>query len=412
MKEVLKDLLSIQSIADHGKDGFPYGPGPAEALDYVLRLCENLGFRTVNADGKYGYAEIGTGGEIIGILCHLDVVPAGEGWTYPPFEGTEADGKIYGRGAMDDKGPAVANIFAMKDLVESGIPLNKRIRIIFGQSEENGDWFDLDAYKEKEEVPDYGYTPDGDFPAIYAEKGILLLTLDMKLEDSGFSELTAGSVPNMVPERCRAILASGMVCETCGKSAHGSAPWEGENALTKMMEQTAEEAPLAKIYMDLIGHDVYGKRLGCAFRDEVSGRLSVNTGLVKIENDRIYLYLDIRYPVTMEKEKIIAGIRSRVGSYGMEVRQVHHMQPVYMEKQGPVMDCLLSAYRKVTGDPSEPIVIGGGTYARAMENIIAFGPTISGHENREHKPDEYILIEDLNLLRKVYRNALEELLRL
>lgn len=412
MIDELKKLLSIQSIAAHGQDGFPYGPGPAKALDYVLGLCESMGFRTVNADGKYGYAEIGEGNEIIGILCHLDVVPAGEGWTYPPFKGTEADGRIYGRGAMDDKGPAVANIFAMKDLAESGIPLNKRIRIIFGQSEENGDWFDLDAYKEKEELPNCGYTPDGDFPAIYAEKGILLLSLSMGLNESGFSELAAGSVPNMVPEKCRAMLASGKVCETYGKSAHGSAPWEGENALTKMMEQTAEEASLASIYMDLIGYDVYGEKLGCAFEDEASGKLSVNTGLVKIENERISLYLDIRYPVTMEKEKLIESIRRKAEPYGLEVKQAHHMQPVYMEKQGAVMDCLLSAYRKVTGDLSEPIVIGGGTYARAMENIIAFGPTISGHENREHKSDEYIMIEDLKLLRKVYRNALEELLRL
>lgn len=412
MIKVLKDLLSIQSIAEPGKEGFPYGPGPAAALDYVLRLCEGMGFRTVNADGKYGYAEIGTGDEIIGILCHLDVVPAGEGWTYPPFAGTEADGKIYGRGAMDDKGPAVANIFAMKDLVQSGIPLNKRIRIIFGQSEENGDWFDLDVYKEKEELPDYGYTPDGDFPAIYAEKGILLLSMSMGLEESGFSELSAGSVPNMVPEKCRAVLTEGGIYETCGKAAHGSAPWEGENALSKMMEKTAGEAPLAGKYMELIGYDVYGEKLGCAFSDDVSGRLSVSTGLVKTEGDRIEIYLDIRYPVTMEKEKIVEDIRRTAVPYGLKIRQVHHMRPVYMEKRGKVMDCLLSAYRKATGDLSDPIVIGGGTYARAMENIIAFGPTISGHENREHKSDEYILTEDLNLLRKIYKDALEELLRL
>ncbi|MGN0658275.1 MAG: Sapep family Mn(2+)-dependent dipeptidase [Emergencia sp.] len=411
MIEALKGLLEIESIADHGRDGYPYGPGPAEALDYVLKLCESMGFATKNADGKYGYAEIGQGDELIGILCHLDVVPAGNGWNYPPFAGTVDHGRLYGRGALDDKGPAVANIFAMKDLLDSGRPLNKRIRIIFGQTEENGDWYDLDAYKASEELPSYGYTPDGDFPAIYVEKGILLIKLSMDLADSGFISLEAGKVPNMVPDVCRAVTASGTY-ETSGKAAHGSAPWSGENALTKMMEKLEEEAPFARMYMELIGYDVFGEKLGIRCSDEESGELSLNTGMVKLEDGKLSLYLDIRHPVTISRGTILDLVSLAAAPYGASAETVHYMKPVYLDRKSPVMNCLLSAYQSVTGDQSEPLIIGGGTYARSMDNIIAFGPTLPGHENREHKEDEYILLEDLEALREIYRRAMEGLLEL
>lgn len=417
MIEALKGLLEIESIADHGKEGYLYGPGPAAALEYVLELCEKFGFRTKNADGKYGYAEIGSGEDLIGILCHLDVVPAGEGWHYPPFAGTLVPGKegegdrLYGRGALDDKGPAIANIFAMKDLLESGMPLNKRIRIIFGQTEENGDWYDLDAYKEAEELPDYGYTPDGDFPAIYVEKGILLVTLSMALSTSGFSSLSAGSAPNMVPDLCTAVLAGEeAVLESRGKAAHGSAPWEGENALTKMMQELAGRAPFAAMYMDLIGDKTDGTGLGCDFSDEDSGKLTLNAGMAKVVDDEVTVYLDIRYPVSVSLEKIEKEISRAAETYGAVSQVLHQMEPVYLDRKGPVMHCLLSAYREETGDDTEPLIIGGGTYARAMDNIIAFGPNFPNHENREHKEDEYILKEDFFALREIYRKALLGLL--
>ncbi len=410
MIEALKGLLKIESVAEHGKDGYPYGPGPAAALDYVLQLCSSLGFRTENADGKYGYAEIGEGEELIGILCHLDVVPAGKGWNYPPFDGTLCDGRLYGRGTLDDKGPAIANIFAMKDLLDSGKPLNKRIRIIFGQTEENGDWYDMEAYKEHEELPVCGYTPDGDFPAIYVEKGLMLVTVTADLEGSGLRELSAGNAPNMVPDFCRAVTDDGIEYETGGKAAHGSAPWAGENALTKMMEQLAGESAFAKMYMDLIGYDVYGGGISCDFSDEESGRLSLNCGLVKVEDGKLSVYLDIRYPVSCSPEQITENIRRAAEAYGAEAECIHVKSPVYLDKDGPVMRCLLSAYREVTGDMSEPLIIGGGTYARAMDNIIAFGPNFPDHENREHKENEYILTEDFLALREIYRKALENLL--
>lgn len=411
MIEELKKLVSIESVARPGEGGLPYGAGPAAALEYVLQLCASFDFRTKNVDGLYGYAEIGEGEELIGILCHLDVVPAGEGWDYPPFAGTLAGDRLYGRGVIDDKGPAIASIFAMKELLASDQPLSKRIRIIFGQTEENGEWTDMESYKQQEELPSYGFTPDGDFPAIYGEKGIMLVTVAMDKTASGFSAIKGGSAPNMVPDSCAGSV-DGQGFETKGKSSHGSAPWTGDNAITKMMERLCNDGfdvPFARMYMDKIGRCFHGEKMHCAFEDEESGKLSMNAGMIKEQDDQVILYLDIRYPVTYQWEEIMTVIEEEFAPYGVETWLIHRQDPVYMDKNGPVMGRLLEAYRSVTGDLSEPLVIGGGTYARSMDNIIAFGPNIPGHPNTEHEKNEYILIDDLKTIEEVYKRALEAL---
>lgn len=411
MIEELKKLVSIESVAQPGEGDLPYGAGPAAALSYVLALCASFGFRTKNADGLYGYAEIGSGEELIGILCHLDVVPAGEGWDYPPFEGTSVGDRLYGRGVIDDKGPAIASIFAMKDLLDSGQPLNKRIRIIFGQTEENGEWTDMESYKQHEELPSYGFTPDGDFPAIYGEKGIMLVTVSMDKTASGLFSIKGGSAPNMVPDYCH-VKVRDRDFETFGKSSHGCAPWMGDNAISKMMDRLCKDGfdvPFVKMYMDKIGSCFHGEKMNCALKDEESGMLSMNAGMVKEQDEKLTLYLDIRYPVSCRWEEIMAIIEKEFASYGVETRLIHQQDPVYMDKDGAVMGRLLQAYRSVTGDLSEPLVIGGGTYARSMDNIIAFGPNIPGHPCTEHEKNEYILIEDLKTIREVYKRALEAL---
>lgn len=414
MIETLKKLLQYRSVAEHGEGEFPYGKEVADAKDYMLNLCSSFGFKTKDADGKYAYAEIGEGEELIGILCHLDVVPEGDGWDYPAFDGTiaETDGeqRLYGRGTIDDKGPAVANVFAMKDILDSGRPLNKRIRIIFGQSEENGDWDDISAYKAAEELPSYGYTPDGEFPAIYGENGITLFKVTYPLSKSGLKDIKGGSAPNAVPDYCCGETADGQFFEAHGKAAHGCAPWLGENALSKGLEKL--DVPYAKMFNALIGWDLKGEKLGIAYADEQSGALSLNAGKVFIEGEDICLYLDIRYPVTADVDQIVQGISEKFAAYGASVQMIHHMAPVYMDKNGPVMKALLSAYRQVTGDETDAMTTGGGTYARSMENIIAFGPVFPGHACTEHEKNEYILVDDFLMIREVYRKALEGLLDL
>ena len=415
MIETLKGLLKVESVAIHGEGQYPYGKEVSDAKDYMLNLCKSFGFRTKDADGKYAYAEIGDGEELIGILCHLDVVPAGEGWDYPAFDGTlikDPDGdRLYGRGTLDDKGPAVANVFAMKDILDSGKPLNKRIRIIFGQSEENGDWDDIEAYKQAEDIPNYGYTPDGEFPAIYGENGIMLVKVSLPLGDSGLKMISAGTAPNAVPATCVGETAEGIPFETQGKAAHGCMPWCGENAITKAME-ALHQVPFADMYMDLIGWDLKGQKAGIGFSDEASGDLSLNAGMVKVEDSQVCLYLDIRYPVTFTECQIMDILVGKFAAYGASTQLIHHMHPVYMDKDGPVMKALVSAYCKVTGDFTEPMTTGGGTYARSMENIIAFGPNFPGHPCTEHEKNEYILVEDFLMLRDIYRTALEELVKL
>ncbi|MGC2872286.1 Sapep family Mn(2+)-dependent dipeptidase [Ihubacter sp. rT4E-8] len=418
MIEALKGLLAIESIAeDNGGDltgKYPFGQGPARALDYALDLCKSFGFRTKNADYRYGFAEIGQGEELIGILAHLDVVPAGSGWTYAPFAGTEANDRLYGRGVQDDKGPAMACIFAMKELLDSGVPLTKRIRIIFGQDEETGNWYDIKAYKEAEELPDYGFTPDGAFPAVYGEKGIMLVELSMPLDESGFESVCGGNAPNMVADHCSAVVR-GKTYAATGKSAHASMPWEGENAITKLMSElaAATDAPaFAKAYHALIGDSYCGEFMNCNVRDEASGRLSMNAGLISAEDGVLKLTLDVRYPVTFSGEDLLGRISVAAADYGISVSSPYGMKPVYMDAEGPVVGALLGAYRSVTGDMTPPMVAGGGTYARSMEHIVAFGPSFPGVTDTEHEGNENMTVENLLKLQRIYKAALENLLRM
>lgn len=407
----LQELIAIPSVTVKQEGEKPFGDIVPQALAYMLELCDSFGFRTKNVDGMTGYAEIGEGEEMMGILCHLDVVPAGNDWTYPPFGGEIHDGKIYGRGAMDDKGPAMAAVYAMKDVLESGRKLGKRVRIIFGQSEEDGDWIDMDYYKAHEEIPAFGFTPDADFPAIYGEMGIAMVNLAMPKEKSGIEQISGGQAANMVPDQAEANVG-GRTFHAVGKAAHGSTPWEGENAISGLMAEIAEskiDCPLARFYMEKIGTDLHGERINLALADAASGKLSLNVGKVFEADDMVKLALDIRFPVTYSLDTVLARLKEAVRPYDIEVEVAADMKPVYMEKDGKIIQKLMEAYREVTGDNAEPIVMGGGTYARAMDNIVAFGPVFPGRECTEHKKDEYIFVEDLEKARQIYRLAIEKL---
>ena len=387
MEELLKslqELLAIESVARRDQEK-PFGNGVAQALDYTLSLCQRMGFHTKNADGLYGYAEIGEGAEIIGCLGHLDVVPAGDGWHYPPYAGTIDGGRLYGRGTIDDKGPTLIALFAADDMA---------------------------AYVAHEEPVRFGFTPDADFPAIYCEKGILRLHLTMPLTGSGILDAKGGTVVNMVPDACTVTTAAGTY-QAAGKCAHGSTPWRGENAIDRAMEQLpAESGPFAAAYRALFGNDVYGKKLGIAMTSPDSGPLSMNVGLLRVEDGLIRLSVDIRHPETAAADHIAETVRRAVEPYGFTLAPIHPEKSVYQDKNGPVMQSLLAAYRQETGDLSAPLAIGGGTYAKAMENIIAFGPVFPGEESREHQADEYIALDNIERLRRIYAQAFQNLLAL
>lgn len=411
MIKEIQELIQIPSVTDAGEKGdMPYGEHVYEALKYVLNLCDKFGFRTKNCENRVGYAEIGEGDEMIGIMCHLDVMPEGKGWKYPAFGGEIHDGKLYGRGVIDDKGPAIMTIYAMKELLESGMELHKRIRIIFGCQEESGDWLDMQYYQEHEEHPTYGFTPDADFPLIYGEKGIMNLKFTQPLSETGFTEIEGGDAPNMVADYVRCVM-DGKTYEAKGVSAHGSMPECGENAITKLMEQL--DCPFADFYMKKIGYALHGENMNAEFEDEASGKVTYNVGTIGVVDDQLEMVIDTRFPVTYKPEEMVAIIEESIKGYGIKVEMDKYMKPVYMDKNGDVIQTLLSAYQEVTGDmETEPAVIGGGTYARALDNIVAFGPMLPGRELTEHQPNEYMFVEDIEKAKEIYKLALQRLLEL
>lgn len=408
MIEALQKLVSFQSIAKDEGPEYPYGKEVCGAKEYVLELAKSFGMRAEDVPGKYAYIEIGEGPRLIGILSHLDVVPAGDGWTQDPFGGEIVDGKIYGRGTTDDKGPTIAVLYAMKALKEK-TTLPARIRLILGQTEENGEWRDIEAYTDAEEIPECGFTPDGDFPAIQNELGAMVFQVQMP--QSGFLQGEGGTAPNMVPARARVKTEFGTY-EASGKACHGCAPWLGLNGISELMEKVHQAEPenrFAQMYADLIGKTIYGEKLGIAAEDE-SGKLTLNVGLLEVRDETTTLMVDIRYPAKKNPDEISGSLVRQFSSYGASCECVYHVRPLYTPSDSPVLGALLSAYREVTGDDSRPISIGGGTYAKAMPNMVAFGPNFPGHENREHMEDEYILVEDFLKLEEIYERALAYLL--
>lgn len=408
MIEALQKLVSFQSIAKEEGPEYPYGKEVCGAKEYVLELAKSFGMRVEDVPGKYAYIEIGAGPRLIGILSHLDVVPAGDGWTQDPFGGEIVDGRIYGRGTTDDKGPTIAVLYAMKALKEK-TTLSARIRLILGQTEENGEWRDIEAYTDAEEIPECGFTPDGDFPAIQNELGAMVFQVQMP--QSGFLQGEGGIAPNMVPARAWVKTEFGTY-EASGKACHGCAPWLGLNGISELMEKVYQAEPenrFLRMYADLIGKTIYGEKLGIAAEDE-SGKLTLNVGLFEVRDETATLMVDIRYPAKKNPDEISGSLVRQFSSYGASCECVYHVRPLYTPSDSPVLGALLSAYREVTGDDSRPISIGGGTYAKAMPNMVAFGPNFPGHENREHMEDEYILVEDFLKLEEIYERALAYLL--
>jgi len=426
--------LRIQSDAQAPEEGKPNGAGAARALEHALRTAEQMGFTTKNVDGQAGWAEYGSGDEMIAVLGHLDVVPAGEGWINPPYAGMIEDGKIYSRGAIDNKGPIFAALYGLKAIMDSGLPLNRRIRVIFGTCEEQGAFADMAYYATKEELPVAGFTPDADFPVIYAEKGILHVKFSRTFSeeesmgaanpggepygDISLESMKAGNAINMVPDKAEAVLNinGGKVrLESAGLSAHGSKPQDGRNACFALLELLShQDLPLAmqdafSFLTHALAKETAGENLGVAVSDEPSGALSVNLGLLEGDGGYIRGGLDIRYPVTVSKDGILSALESSFAEGGFGIDSFSHQPPLYVPKDGQLVETLMRVFREKTGLAYEPVSTGGGTYARSMPNILAFGPIFPGDGYPFHQPNEYIDIDRLVLLGQIYARAMYEL---
>lgn len=455
--ETLSQLLQFPGVFT-GADaalGHPYGKANTHALDYFLKIARADGFKTQNHDNQVGYIQFGDQEEYIGVLCHLDVVPAGNYWTEEPFGGRVAEDRIYGRGALDDKGPAVASYYALKALKESGAVLDKSIRLILGLNEETGSAC-VKHYRTIEKPPVAGFTPDADFPVIYAEKGITTFSLEKQFtRNSGGGALelisvTGGTVVNMVPDYCEATLvmtdqvyadealglallafnerhdvALKVACEghvvilkLRGVSAHASTPEVGRNAVSYMMTFLSE-LPLGKgdlvdavhAYTELIGLEVHGGSIGMGLSDEASGKLTLNVGTLYLDQDGIRVHCNVRYPVSVDGVAVYNETFKRlVDQAGFEVEVSHDVAPIIHDRDGSLVQTLMAVYREHTGDlEAAPICIGGGTYARSIPNIVAFGPLFPHTHDTMHQADEYVTKADLLLMTRMFADAMYRL---
>lgn len=424
-------LIAIDSVERAALPGAPFGKGVNDALIYTLQLADRLGFTTVNGKGYYGYAEVGKGKDLFGMLGHLDTVPIGNDWSYPPLGGVINNGIMYGRGILDDKAPILACMFATAELLSEGHIPNKRIRLIFGCDEESG-WECINAYTAKEDIPDMAFTPDGDFPVIYAEKGIYYYDISAPLPDFVLS-IKGGDRPNMVMDRVEIKFACGSLAHANkddidtmggeingdtlifhGKSAHGSTPKKGSNALIKLLKLLASAdhfglpyAPVfSKLYDKLNAND--GKGVNINRHDEYTGNTTMNIGVATTDNDHnLHISLDIRTPINVSRDEITAILTEQLDI--CKVKAGFYHDPLFVDPTTALVTGLQSAYAEVTSDNSAPIGIGGGTYARALPYAVAFGPIFPGQDGSIHEKDEHCSLDNLRKMYAVYKTAINNI---
>ena len=479
-KGVLSKLIAIPSVVSNAEGNMPFGAEVNRALELMLEIAKKDGFDVKNVDNYGGHIDfLGKNkDEIVAVVGHIDVVPCGEleNWNTNPFEMFEKDGKFYGRGVLDDKGPLLAAYYAVKALKDLGFEPNKTIRIILGCDEET-EWNGMTYYMEKEK-PNVvsGFSPDADFPAIHAEKGCAQFLIEKKLaphHSAGIciKSMNGGTVANAVADKAVAefkylssqengmtfddaynkILASAnsfvpsegsniekfdgvgklidvemakeqntILLTTHGVSAHGSRPNLGLNAISLLMDflgklenehlLSPQSCDIVNFYNDKLGYFFDGSKMGIGFSDEPSGKLSLNIGLVNWNEEKVSYTIDIRYPVTVDFQDVCDGLLEAVVPDEYRVQNLNHMKPLYKPVTDPLIETLMSAYKEFTGDlVGKPIVIGGGTYARAVPNTVAFGPVMPGREDICHQPNEYIHAEDLYMSIKIFARALREL---
>lgn len=434
--EHLQTLVSYNSVMGKAEEGYPFGRVPAECLNKALEICNSYGFKTVNLDNYIGYAEMGEGDEVIGILGHLDVVPAGEGWNTDPFKAELIDGNVYGRGTTDDKGAVVASLIAMKIIRELNIPLTKRIRLIMGTNEENGSRC-LAHYVEKEGHIDMGFTPDGSFPGVHGEKG--MLHAKFRSKNTKIIKFEGGVASNVVCNKCTIQILKNsfsqkiledyfndnnigytftpmdevVEIEARGVAAHASTPHLGLNAISHLLvglTKAGFQDDFTDFYNEKIGVTTDGSLMGVACQDEY-GALTFNVGVLRLKDGVLEGTIDIRFPVTLTVKHIVDKMTAHLDNKGGIVEIESTLEPLYFPIDSPLVKKLLSAYQEVTGDlESKPITMGGGTYAKGIHNCIAFGCEMSDVDNHIHDANEFISVESLLVQTEIYVNAIIKLL--
>ncbi|MGB4985635.1 MAG: Sapep family Mn(2+)-dependent dipeptidase [Erysipelotrichaceae bacterium] len=425
--EIIKNLVSFNSVYDDSNPEYVFGKENKECLEYMLSVCEKDGFFTKNLDNYCGYAQFGDSGELIGIIGHLDIVPAGEGWDTNPFELTVKEGTLYGRGVCDDKGSMAAAYIALKIVADIKKDINKRIRIVFGCNEET-EFRCIDHYVKKEGHFDIGFTPDGPFPLCHGEKGIVHYSFKVKSEI--FKSLSAGVAVNSVPSIARFELNSNFdeiafesylienglsltkkdsQFTVYGKAAHGSTPENGINALTYTLlglyNQFNNDEALS-LFNKYFNNSFNGDNLDVHYHD-LSGLLTMNVGRANLVEGKIHFEIDVRVPITVSNQEVLDKIEKYLGNYEFKIEG--NKKSLYYPLDKPIVTKLMKAYTDVMGE-AKPVTMGGGTYARGINNCVAFGPEFEGYDSHMHDVNECTTLENLNKSIEIYVNALLNLL--
>ena len=460
MLRTLKESISMPSVkADPVKtadgDLLPYGRGVHDSLMHMLGVGAAMGFESHNVDNYVGYIDCkaaedkAADAKMVAIVGHMDVVPTGTGWETDPFTMVEKDGFLYGRGTSDDKGPVVACMYALKALKEEGVEFKNNVRVILGLDEETGD-SSINYYTDRYGHPDMGFTPDGDFPIVNGEMGIMVFDLARKFsqtpgkDDLRLTKLEAGTAHNMVPGSAKAVIAgdkkyfdliadkarayaaetgydikarkqgNSLTIEVKGSAAHGARPQLGLNSISIMMEflgrvnfANEELNDYIAFYNDHIGFDFHGERFGIKFEDNQSGPLILNVGIANINEELASLTINIRFPVTYSDVDLVVGMDSCIKdtSIGIITRMVQN--PIYMELDSPLVSKLLKAYRDETGDKETPACVqAGGTYAKMVNNILCYGALFPGEEDTMHQAGEKLSVESFMKMARIYARAI------
>lgn len=426
--EDLFTLARIPSVRGEAAPDKPYGEEVARALDAALAQCEREGMQTENLGYRCGSAlwrAEGAGEKELALVAHLDVVPAGDGWSGKPFEPFLRDGYAIARGVRDNKNAAIAGLYTVRCIKELGFPMKHSLRVIFGCAEETG-MDDLPYYAKAHEgnMPVFSIVPDTAFPVCHGEKGIYRGDFLLEVGED-LRAFCGGIALNVVADKASAVLNTpdGEVAVSAqGISCHASRPQGSKNAIRELAAVLLESYPLSEktkqamtFVRDMLS-DWYGEHLGVAFEDEPSGKLTCISGIAKLEGGKLRLCLDIRYPVTHSGKLITEGLErcAKAAGAGFEVHEDD--APSFIPKDNPAIERLTRIYAEVTGERREAYVMGGGTYARHLPNAVAFGmdfpdehiPCPDGHGDC-HEPDECQSIRGLMEAVRIYVHALLEL---
>lgn len=447
-------ILRVPSVRedDQATEQAPLGPGPKAALEAFLALAEEDGFQTQQFGPWVGRVEIGEGDETFGIVGHVDVVPVGSGWDTDPFEPELIDGKIYARGALDDKGPTMAAYFALKLLRDLDVDFHKQVQIIVGTDEESG-WSCMDHYLAENKAPDFGFSPDSRFPIVNGEKGKVSARLTQaptERLDSGnhLIRLEAGQRTNMVPEEAVMIVESEnpdelvdqfkdkislqdkvqgeasaegnqVTFKVRGKAAHGAKPADGINAgthLANLVQDIALDQRSAQNIINLLANELYegfdGSNLNVDYVHNVMGEVSMNVGIIRYDQEQgTDIDVNFRFPEGTDADTIERLMHESLADYHFDITMVGARDPHYVPGDDPLVRTLLDIYERQTGEPGYEKVIGGGTFAQIMPRGVAYGALFPDSVDTMHQANEYMTLEDLLRCTALYAEAIYRLTR-